>query len=128
MRQRATEAWNRYNQEFKQRQPFKESRAANVFEGILYSNIPEHEKSIDRLSQDAFLTITAGGDPAARTMAMAVYYLLSNPKSLELLHAELDKAMPDSSQLLALKELESLPVLVGYSYTPFKPDLFWSLS
>ncbi|GAD92607.1 flavonoid 3-hydroxylase, putative [Paecilomyces variotii No. 5] len=113
MRQHATEAWSQYSQESRHGQLFKESRAANVFESILYSNIPEHEKSIDRLAQDAFLTITAGGDPAARTMAMTVYYLLSNPQSLELLHMELDKAMPDSSKVLELQELESLPVLTA---------------
>lgn len=111
MREQAIKARNRYNQE--KTQPSKESRPSNVFDGILYSNLPENEKSIDRLAQDAFLAITAGGDPAARTMAMAAYYLLITPQSVQLLQEELDRAMPDPSQLPELPELESLPVLVG---------------
>ena len=108
------DSWSQWNKAVKseRKASVKQTRAPDVFNGILYSGLPEEEKTVDRLSQDGFLAITAGGDPIARTMAIGSYYLLTNPKDLELLHKELDAVMPDRTRLPELSELESLPFLV----------------
>ncbi|EED22467.1 flavonoid 3-hydroxylase, putative [Talaromyces stipitatus ATCC 10500] len=86
---------------------------SDIFDGILNSNLPEHEKSVDRLSQDAFLAITAGSDPIARTVAIGTYYLLVSPDNMKLLQDELDTVMPDRTKLPELLKLETLPFLVA---------------
>ncbi|KAL1961577.1 hypothetical protein VTN77DRAFT_1429 [Rasamsonia byssochlamydoides] len=93
--------------------PLKVTRSRTTsLHAILNSNLPQEEKSLDRLAaQDAFLAITAEGDPPARTMAIGTYYLLTNKAILKQLHAELDHDMPDPWQLPDLHELESLPYL-----------------
>lgn len=114
MHARSIDSWSRWNKAVKseRKDPVKQTRAPDVFDGILYSGLPEDEKSVDRLSQDGFLAITAGGDPIARTMAIGTYYLLTNPEDLKLLRAELDTVMPDRNKLPELAKLEALPFLV----------------
>jgi hypothetical protein len=118
MHARSEDSWSRWNKAVKSERndPVKQTRAPDVFNGILYSGLPEDEKSVDRLSQDGFLAITAGGDPIARTLAIGTYYLLTSPQDLRLLCKELDAVMPDRHKLPELAELESLPFLVRHLY------------
>jgi hypothetical protein len=118
MHARSEDSWSRWNKTVKseRKDPVKQTRAPDVFNGILYSGLPEDEKSVDRLSQDGFLAITAGGDPIARTLAIGTYYLLTKPEDLRLLCKELDAIMPDRNKLPELAELETLPFLVRHLY------------
>ncbi|QKX52975.1 uncharacterized protein TRUGW13939_00046 [Talaromyces rugulosus] len=115
MHARSEDSWSRWNKTVKseRKDPVKQTRAPDVFNGILYSGLPEDEKSVDRLSQDGFLAITAGGDPIARTLAIGTYYLLTKPEDLRLLCKELDTIMPDRNKLPELAELETLPFLTA---------------
>ena len=90
-----------------------ERRPDDIFQAILGSALPSEEKTIPRLSQDGFLSITAGGDPPARTLAAGVYHVLSSPHTLKRLHNELDQVMPDPRVLAHLHTLEALPYLVS---------------
>lgn len=115
MRGKATEALQRNSVGFAddiETKAQQKSQPESMFDAILSSNLPQPEKTIDRLWQDAFISITAGGDPPARTMTIGLYHLLSNPCYLECLQEELDQAIPNPAYLPGLKELEALPFLV----------------
>jgi cytochrome P450 len=88
-----------------------ETRPATVFEAILRSELPQHEKSPVRLDHDSFTAIFGGGDPAARTMTNCTFWLLTHPPVLQRLQKELQLAFPDSSACLDMQTIEELPYL-----------------
>ena len=88
-----------------------ETRPSTVFECILRSNLPDSEKTMNRLDHDAFTAIFGGGDPAARTMTNCTFYLLNNPQALRRLQRELDAAIPDPSIMPGMQVFEELPYL-----------------
>ncbi|KAI1505577.1 putative flavonoid 3-hydroxylase [Biscogniauxia marginata] len=87
----------------------------DIFQTILSNNnIPLSEKASDRMSQEAFVSLSAGGETLARTMATATYFLLSNKNTVLLrLEEELKTVMPNPSSRPPLKELERLPWLTA---------------
>ena len=89
----------------------------NFLYHILDSNLPEHEKSKQRMGQEAFSIIAAGGETVGRTLSVATYHLLSNPAVLERLRNELKEAQPDLRVPLAVQKLEQLPFLVSHHKT-----------
>ena len=84
-----------------------------IFETILTSSLPTSEKSVDRLTDEAFVMIVAGGETTAKTLTNTVYHLLANPDWLKLVLREIDGIMPDSSSLPTWSELEKIPVLTA---------------
>lgn len=85
----------------------------DLYEAILFSTLADNEKSVDRLAQDGFLAIGAGGDPPARTLTAAIYQLLRNAEALAKLKKELVEAMPDPTEIASLRRLEALPWLTA---------------
>ena len=85
----------------------------NIFEELYYSNLPPQEKSIDRLNEEGFALILAGGDTSSATLTQLSYHLLANPDILKTLKEELRVAMPDTQVPLSWQELEKLPFLVS---------------
>ena len=77
------------------------------------SDLPPQEKTVDRLNQEGFILILAGGDVSAINLAMMSYHLLANPEVLTMLVAELREAIPDLKSWPTWQELENLPILVG---------------
>lgn len=63
-----------------------------LFEVICNSSLPTEEKTLDRLAEEAFVVIAAGGDTVARALTIAMYYLLSNPVYQDRLRDELTEA------------------------------------
>lgn len=88
-----------------------ENRPATLFECILRSTLPAHEKSLQRLDHDGFTAIFGGGDPAARTMTNCSYWLLTHPHILQRLQNELDVAMPDPWRWPSMQQVDELPYL-----------------
>src|SRR6185312_12245060 len=84
-------------------------RPKTVFEAILRSPLPAHEKSLTRLDHDGFTAIFGGGDPAARTLTNCTYYLLTHPAILRHLQDELDAAMPDAWTWPSMQTIDELP-------------------
>jgi cytochrome P450 len=80
-------------------------------QAILNADLPHEERSQDRLAQDGFVAIAAGGDPPARTMTECTYYLLTNTIILKKLLQELDRLMPEVSVLAPMQNLEQSPYL-----------------
>ncbi|KAL9013251.1 MAG: hypothetical protein Q9173_002036 [Seirophora scorigena] len=62
---------------------------------ILESNLASSEKTAERMGQEAFSIIAAGGETVARTLTTLTYHLISNPP------------------ILAFHELEQLPWLTA---------------
>lgn len=91
------------------------TRPPTVFHGIYQSSLPIEEKSLARLSQEGLVMIVAGSETSSRTLMLATYNLLSTPSALAELKKELLEVMPDPSVVPAVKVLEALPWLVGYT-------------
>ncbi|TVY86569.1 Cytochrome P450 monooxygenase [Lachnellula willkommii] len=92
----------------------EEAKAATlptVFHDILSSNLPPHELSAKRLSQEAVSLVGAGTETTAWSMTIGTCHILDNPHVLRKLKDELTKAMPDPNQPLSIAELEQLPYL-----------------
>ena len=85
----------------------------NIFEELFYSNLPLQEKTIDRLNEEGFALILAGGDTSSASLTQLSYHLLANPDILKTLKEELRLAMPDTQVPLSWQELEKLPFLVS---------------
>lgn len=83
-----------------------------MFDTIWTSTLPPHEKSLERLGQEAFSILAAGGETTARAMARGLYHIAADDAILRRLQIEVDAAMPDGSIVPALAELEALPYLV----------------
>jgi cytochrome P450 len=75
--------------------------------------LPASEKTIDRITDEAFVMVVAGGETTAKTLTNAVYHILANPAWKNRVLLELDAAMPDASSLPHYADLERLPVLTS---------------
>ncbi|KAM3072433.1 hypothetical protein ACMFMG_009234 [Clarireedia jacksonii] len=84
-----------------------------LFDAICDSSLPSNEKSIERLTHEAFVVIVAGGETTARSLAFAMYHIHANPKVLQRLLEELTEAMPSTAVPPSLKILEKLPYLTA---------------
>ena len=89
------------------------SQPRTIFEEILSSRLPLEEKSIDRLSQEGVITISAGSETVGRTLTCGTFHLLDNPDALRSLKKELLEVMPDASVVPNINDLEQLPFLVS---------------
>jgi cytochrome P450 len=86
-----------------------------IFHEILESDIPESEKSYERLWQEAQVTIGAGADTTGNAFTVTHFHLLDNPDVLKKLQTELKEALPNKYDPVELKVVEQLPYLVSLS-------------
>ena len=86
----------------------------NVFQSILASkSLPAVEKEKNRIAQEAFVVLVAGGETTARVLTTATFHLLANKgTALARLKKELFAAMEDPDVEVDVKALEQLPWLV----------------
>lgn len=100
-----------------------------IFHGLLNGNLPDSEKTSDRLQQEANLLVVAGQDTTgecplffaftfsallrrlAITTAAIMYHLLANPEKLKKLKEELAVAIPDPQTTPDYGVMERLPYL-----------------
>ncbi|MCJ1359966.1 MAG: hypothetical protein MMC33_009969 [Icmadophila ericetorum] len=83
----------------------------SIFDAILDSDMPESEKSIDRLRQEAQTVLAGGFISTSKLLTVATFHLLSDPAIRVRLMSELHSAIPDPSHPPPLVELEKLPYL-----------------
>jgi hypothetical protein len=76
------------------------------------SSLPPEEKSVWRLSHEGSELFLAGSGPTSRTLAAAVFFIVSNPFALARLREEIWEVMPDIDVIPPAKVLEVLPWLV----------------
>lgn len=85
-----------------------------IFQELLDNqSLPESDKSVDRLWQEAQLLLAAGTVTTAGAISAAFVYLLLDQERLTALLEELQYAMPDINKPLAAAQLEQLPYLTG---------------
>ena len=88
-----------------------------LFHEILQSNLPESDKSVDRLKDEAAIVVGAGTLTSSWTLSVATYYLLSSPHILRKLKTELRSAVPANSNntpiIPPLSAIENLPYLAA---------------
>jgi cytochrome P450 len=65
------------------------------------------------MTDEAFTILSAGADTTGHVMAIATYYVLSNPDVHQKLIEELNQAFPSSEAHLNYSKLEELPYLTG---------------
>ncbi|KAK3671058.1 hypothetical protein LTR78_009019 [Recurvomyces mirabilis] len=77
--------------------------------------LPQHEKTVDRLQDEATLFVLAGTESPAKTLLIASFYLAAQPSLMQRLRAELQEAkrhVRDAdlplSTLLALKYMQAV--------------------
>lgn len=83
-----------------------------IFDSILDSDLPDHEKATERIWEEAQVICIAGTETTAWALSVLTFYLLSNPDVLRKLRTELEHAIPDPSADVEIKELEKLQYLV----------------
>jgi cytochrome P450 len=88
-----------------------EEKPNTVFNAILESNLPPEEISLTRLQHEAISVTGAGIETTMRGLSVACSNILDNPPVLQLLHEELQAAIPDVDNPPPLKDLEKLPYL-----------------
>lgn len=89
-----------------------ENATSSIFRHIVSSDMPESERSIERLSREAMVLFGAGTATTARTMGFMSYYILRNPHMRERLGNELKDIMAAyPNDLPRWSDLEKLPYL-----------------
>lgn len=91
----------------------KDNNHPTIFHEILESKLPESEKTLERLSDEAISIVSAGGETTSWALTVATYYLLDRPEILRKLKIELREAMPDLNVEVPAQVLEQLPYLGG---------------
>lgn len=89
----------------------------SLIDGLLDSNLPQTEKTVQSLAGNALVAIGAGTLTTAHALKHATYHILANPRIHARLMSELEAAIPDaSSDHLSLHQLESIEYLMAILY------------
>lgn len=94
---------------------WKDQDYPTIFHAILDSKLPDEEKSLDRLAQDAQMLVMAGTLTTSGTLDVIAFWLLYQPETLKILKDELKAAIPNPNDVgtIPLATLEALPYLSG---------------
>lgn len=82
-----------------------------VFHEVLNSKLPEEDKTVDRLADEALSVVSAGNETVSWALTVATYHILANPTILRKLKTELAAAIPDPNEVIPATKLEQLPYL-----------------
>ncbi|GLA62109.1 hypothetical protein AtubIFM55763_011211 [Aspergillus tubingensis] len=81
-----------------------------IYPAILNNEkVPEDEKRLARLTDDAIFLVQAGTDAPGRALVLTLYYILRDPEVHKKLRSELCAAWPDATMEPGLIALEQLP-------------------
>ncbi|KAI0387173.1 cytochrome P450 [Hypomontagnella monticulosa] len=92
-------------------QKAKESSHQTIFHDILSTNLQPEDLTLERLTEEALSTTTAGTDTTKWALGVCCYYVLSNPEIEKRLRAELNDAIPEPENIPHWDELEKLVYL-----------------
>ncbi|RDW81033.1 cytochrome P450 [Aspergillus mulundensis] len=87
-----------------------ETPKTTVFTSILQSDLPAQEKTLDRMTSEGISLFAAGTETVSWALTVATFHLISNPKILEKLTAEVCPLINDPEKTTWSK-LEGLPYL-----------------
>ena len=88
----------------------REAKAKTIFHGILQSDLPAEEKTIQRMSDEAFVLIVAGAETTAQVLTVMFAHILQNPTMLRRLRAELDTIASSNGELPPSRLFAQLPL------------------
>ena len=84
----------------------------SLFRYIVNSDMPESERSDERLAKEAQVLLGGGTATTARTMGFISYFILTNPSIRSRLEKELEKPMSRYPRVVPTwAELEKVPIL-----------------
>ena len=89
----------------------KEEEDESIFVAMLRSELPDTEKTLQRMHDEAISLVGAGIESAARAMTVTFFHILNNPPVLEKLKKELAEAIPDPKHIPTWDVLQQLPWL-----------------
>ena len=84
-----------------------------IFHEILQSKLPESDKTVGHLREEAFTIIGAGTVTTSRVLSVVIYHLIASPRILTKLKAELKSAITDPDISVPIEVLENLPYLAA---------------
>ena len=84
----------------------------SVFREMFQADVPNDEKTVDRLTDEGVLFVVAGNETTGNALSIITYFILSNPKVLAKLKKELVDFIPDSRTVARWQTLEKFPYLV----------------
>ncbi|KAG8526148.1 uncharacterized protein KY384_000141 [Bacidia gigantensis] len=85
----------------------------SIFHEILNSSLPEHEKTVDRMTQEALSVIAAASETTSSVLSTTIFHILANPNIYARLKQELKDVIPDAKELSDWRTLEALPYLTA---------------
>lgn len=90
----------------------KEASSRTIFHTLRDSDLPDREKTLQRLCDEGQILTGAGSETTAQTLTRLFFYLRYKPEVLMKLREELQKEIPTSSEIPSWVELQQLPYLV----------------
>lgn len=89
-----------------------------IISALTDPSVPPEEKTVGRLLDEGETIIFAGIDTTARTLAIAMFHLLTDKRHLQKLRQELKLVSKPDGQAWTTAELEALPFMVGLLACP----------
>lgn len=89
--------------------PEGDHRPPTVFHGIMDSSLPSADKSMERLADEAFVLVMAGGETTAKVTLVTLVHILQDPSLLARLRGPVDKVMKAGRP--SYRELEAIPLM-----------------
>ncbi|EFX03043.1 benzoate 4-monooxygenase cytochrome p450 [Grosmannia clavigera kw1407] len=87
-----------------------------VFGSVLQSDLPQAEKTTQRLVEEGFSLFVAGTETVSWTLTVIAYHLLTKPAILSKITAEVREATGNSGKVPQWAALEKLPYLSSVIY------------
>lgn len=84
-----------------------------IFQAVLDSDLPPHEKTVERLTDEAAIVVGAGSETTAKSLSFIAFFLADDPAKLRRLREEILTVGPEADGSYNLSKLERLPYLVG---------------
>ncbi len=89
-----------------------EGSSRTIFHALRDSDLPAEEKTLQRLCDEGEILTGAGSETTAQTSTRILFYLKHVPETLTKLREELDRAIPNASDIPPWSDLQKLPYLV----------------
>lgn len=91
----------------------KGDTSRTIFHTLRDSDLPSHEKTLQRLCDEGEILTGAGSETTAQTLTRIMFYVCQVPDVLSKLRRELDPIMPEDGSIPDIAELQALPYLVS---------------
>lgn len=87
------------------------SSSPTMMSELIYGDLPEQEKSMDRLVDEGQAVVGAGSITTAEMLSAMMYHLIAEPQIMKNLQSELQPVIQRSNGRPSQNDLESLPYL-----------------